>query len=120
MQFWPALMWTMAWLPASVIVRVAGLALGFGLVAALKRTRLRRPAIAVGEAVNVGSLVLAAGLPVVVALAGLGLAIYLLVTENPMASATAVLIGAIATAVITPFYLFIMVFTADQSPRDVA
>ncbi|MEJ3658024.1 hypothetical protein WEH80_34175 [Actinomycetes bacterium KLBMP 9759] len=116
--FWQALMLTMAWLPASLAVRVVGVAIGFGLVAALKRTRLRGPAVTVGEAVNLGSLVLAAALPILVALAGLGLAIYLMVTAEHNASASAVLLGAILTAVLTPIYLFVVVFTTDQSPRD--
>lgn len=119
-SFWGALLWLMVWLPAGVGVRVVGLVAGFGIVALLKNTRLRRPAVAVGEAINLCSLVLTALLPIVAALGGLIVGIVWATSSTHGSGGPGLIVGAIATAVLAPLYLFVLVFSADRSPRDTA
>ena len=119
-DFWTALMLLMAWLPAGVATRVVGLVAGFGVVTGLKNTRLRRPSIAVGEAVNLCSLVLAVLRPILAALGRLIVGIYWIASLTRGAAGSALVVGSIATAVIAPIYLYAMVFSVDQTPRDVA
>lgn len=118
--FWGALLWLMVWLPAGVAVRVVGLALGFGLVALLKATPLRRPAIAVGEAVNLCSLVLAGLLPIVAGLGGLIVGIVRVSSASHGSGGAGLIVGAVVTAVLAPLFLYLLVFSADRSPRDTA
>ena len=118
--FWSGLLLAVAWLPMGIVVRLVGVVVGFGLVTRLRATAVRRTAIAVGEAVNVGTVAVAAALPVLSVVAGLLVGGYRVVLTAYVASGAGLLTGAVLSAVITPVYLLVVAYTTDQTPRDVA
>lgn len=115
--FSPGLLQTLCLLPVGIGVRVVGLVVGFGLVAMFKQTRVRRSAMAVGDAVSNVSMLLAL-LPVLAVPAGLALGGYrVLFTEG---AGTGLLLGSLVNAVLLVPYLFIVLFSGDQAPSDTA
>jgi hypothetical protein len=116
--FWAGLLMALCWLPVGIAVRVVGLGVGFGVVALLKGSRLRRPAFAVGQAVDVCSAVSAAALSVLSLLAGLILGVYRMGWTPEVASGAGLLVGSLLTVVLAPIFLCILAFTTDLSPRD--
>ncbi|MBJ8339504.1 hypothetical protein JGU71_11460 [Antrihabitans sp. YC3-6] len=115
--FSPGLLQTLCLLPVGIGVRIVGIVVGFGLVAMFERTRMRGPAMVVGDAVSTCSLFLAL-LPVLAVPAGLALGGYrVLFAEG---ASTGLLLGSLGNAVLLVPYVLIVLFSADQEPSDTA
>ncbi|WP_340538095.1 hypothetical protein [Nocardioides sp. GXZ039] len=109
----------LAWVPLSLAIRFAGLKLGFAIARRYGDSSRGATAVAAGEAVNTGSFILAAALPL------LGLPTALVVgimrlADSEQASGLGLLSGVAISLPLAVLFLFVGVFTFDQTPRDAA
>jgi len=116
--FWPGLLLALCLIPAGVLLRLVGIVVGFGLVKLTKKTRLRRAGIAIGEAVNTTTALLAAALPVLGILVGIVLGAYWMIFTDR--SGAGLVVGSLISALLLIPYLPLIAFSTDQSPRDTA